>query len=307
MKKGLDMASEDKAEPDTPASDRTRQRVTGDELQQRFTGWRNHRRSARRQRSADQRRSRRQRIVVVTLAVAFVSVAVGVGLSSSAHEQASASNAAQIKALEQALARDEDKDPSVTAASMLELTDDATAAATSVAQGQQAYAKLYVAMNAEVDASQGNGAPGPAVEAMIAHRKSLAGAWSPTALIVDDQEAYTFTTVDYFGDDEIDPRFAWFVRYDGLHASDPSSYAWSVASVMPQIKAPTTARVVWVCRDSSGTVLAWANAIYDHDTTLFDELQLVVTSEGAEHVETTESDHHDEGAEDVPEVEGQES
>ena len=90
----------------------------------------------------------------------------------------------------------------------------------------------------------------------------------------------------------IDPRFPWYVRYEGLKASSPGAYAWSVESVMPDLATQDatgttrTARVIWLCRDTAGgQVLAWANAAYSYDgkAGTFADLKVVVTAAGAEH------------------------
>jgi hypothetical protein len=129
--------------------------------------------------------------------------------------------------------------------------------------------------------------------AVAEHRRALAPYFSPKSYLVDDAEAYRWSTVDSFdAGTEIDPRYAWYVRYDGQTADDPGTYRWKLETVLPDLKrssaaVPTdSARVVWLCRDTAtGEVLAWANGHYRYDgkTGVFDELEVVVTVAGAQY------------------------
>lgn len=173
----------------------------------------------------------------------------------------------------------------------------ASTAATAVAEGQQRYAVLARAATT-ASASAGNGAPSADVLAMVDHRKDLADLWEASSLVVDDTDAYSYSSASALDDpSKIDPRFPWYVRYDATTASTPNSYSWSVKTVMPitaqddsgATDSPLQADVVWVCRQtgSDQEVLAWASAVFDDTTGQFHDLALNVTTAGAQHRSTS--------------------
>ncbi|MFG2684021.1 hypothetical protein, partial [Streptomyces sp. NPDC048392] len=138
-----------------------------------------------------------------------------------------------------------------------------------------------------------NGAPNKAALEIIKHRRDMAPLFSRDSFLVSDKEAYSTSSLTPFdATTEIDPRHAWYIRYDGQNAAAPSTYAWKVETVMPDLSvkdgsgATNQAKVVWLCRDTkSGEVLAWASARYVRNGTAgaFDHLALVVTAAGAQY------------------------
>ncbi|MGW0901156.1 hypothetical protein ACWD0G_29975, partial [Streptomyces goshikiensis] len=167
----------------------------------------------------------------------------------------------------------------------------AAADAKKVASGEQTFATLY--HQASVQPSPNNGAPNQATLEIIKHRRGMATLFSKGSFLVSDKEAYSTSSLAPFdATTEIDPRHAWYIRYDGQNAAAPSTYAWKVETVMPDLSAKDgsgatdQAKVVWLCRDTkSGEVLAWASARYVRNGTTgtFDHLALVVTAAGAQY------------------------
>ncbi|MFG1858913.1 hypothetical protein ACGFJT_44260 [Actinomadura geliboluensis] len=260
------------------------------DLEARFDRWAAERRRRLAARSPEDNHKLVRRSVLVLLGLALIMLAAFTGLSNHAYERTASANAARIGDLNSEIASSPGISESVASEAIAALGTAAAEASERVAARQREFAGLSIAASKEAASGKGNGAPGKAMSALVNHRRSLAEYWDEKSLIVDDDLAYRFTTSPYFDDDEIDPRFPWYVRYDGVKASEPSTYAWAVESAMPVLDAPTTARVVWVCRDSKGVVLAWANAIYDGETKTFHDLDLDVTAEGAEHEQTAHAD-----------------
>ncbi|QNE18084.1 hypothetical protein F1D05_09540 [Kribbella qitaiheensis] len=264
-------------------------KLTGADLEKQFTNWSVRRRDRRTERAAARTPEIRAQAarsgIAVMLGLALAATAVVSAVSRTAYEHQAAANAARIDALQNqtpgtATAPASPVKP-VDATALATLSARASQAAREVADKQQDYAVLFRAVNNAPSA--GNGSPSETVLKTVSHRKALARYWDPKSFVVEDSLAYAFTTTPYFGRDEIDPRFPWYVRYDGLKVSDPRSYSWTVESVMPTIDAPGTARVVWVNRNLHATVLAWASAVYTDSTRVFSRLDLVVTAAGGPH------------------------
>lgn len=262
--------------------------LEGAVLEAKFDGWTTARRKKKAASTSEMKGRSARRIVGVGLGLALAGMAVFTSLSTSAFEQQSAKNAAEIAQLQASAEQEQEQQSAkpIDTAAIAALSSRASEAATKVAEEQQAYAALYAAMN---DAkSNGNGTPSAEELAAAGHRKDLAAAWDPASFVVDPKLAYVWTTTPYFSRDQIDPRFPWYVRFDGLKASDPKTYAWSVKSVMPKLDAPGTVRVVWACAQQDSTVLAWASATYTDATGTFGELDVVTTAKGAEHLSMTD-------------------
>jgi hypothetical protein len=275
---------------------RERSKVTGPDLEVRFNNWRAARRARPARLSdahspASRRHTRRKRLAIV-LGLALAATAVLSAVGNRTYDQQSAANTLRISALEtpSAPATDGARTPTVArvdSKGLAVLNARAAAAAKAVADKQQEYTRLFHAVNNAPGA--GNGAPNEAVLKTVEHRRVLAPFWDPKSFVADERLAYSFTTTPYFGRDEMDPRFPWYVRYNGLKATDPKSYGWRVESVMPTLDAPTRAQVVWVCRDSKSTVLAWASATYADSTRTFSGLALVVTAAGRQQQPETDA------------------
>ncbi len=298
---------------DKPAAPKAKHhKLTGPELEARFTAWATLRRDRSTERAAARtpeiRKQTARRGIAVTLGLVLAATAVLSAASSAAYEDATAANASRIDSLQNQAPSPETTSTStaepVDAKALAALSVRAAKIAREVAEKQQRYAALFHALN---DApSAGNGSPNEATLKTVRHRKTLAPYWDVESLVVEDSLAYTFTTTPYFDRDEMDPRFPWYVRYDALKASDPRLYSWRVESVMPTIDAPSTARVVWVSRDVHGTVLAWASATYTDSTRRLSRLELVVTAAGQQHQYETDTAKTDkmpelsEGTEQMP-------
>jgi hypothetical protein len=271
---------------------RTRRKLSGVELEARFENWCSEQREKREARTdEDAARTIRRGLsavmgtAIVGLVVASAVTGNGFDATRSAGETKIASLQSQVSDAE-ALPADPDLSGKLTALSEAAATD-----AGKVRDAQHAYARLY--HESSTQAGIDDGAPNKAMIATAEHGRTLAPLFSEDSYLVDDQDAYTWHDgLPFDAGTEIDPRFAWYVRYDGLEASAPSAYAWKVETVMPDLGSKSTsgaadqAKVVWLCRDAkSGEVLAWASAVYAYDGTsgLFSDLDVVVTAAGAEY------------------------
>ena len=258
-------------------------------LEAKFDEWVMSKRQKKVAHTPEMKRRLARRIFGAGLGVVLVGTAVFTSLSNTAFEEQSAKNTGEIARLQAAAeqAREQQNAKPIDTAAIAALTARASEAASKVAEGQQAYAVFYAAMNTAK--SDGNGAP--TIEALdaVKHRKDLAADWDPASFVVDPRLAYVWTSAPTFSRDQIDPRFPWYVRFDGLKASDPKTYAWNVKSVMPKLDSPGSVRVVWACAQQDNTVLAWASATYTEKTAKFSQLEVVTTAQGAEHLPMTDA------------------
>lgn len=273
-----------------PAAPKRCKKVTGAELEERFTGWtlRQHERAQTRSPEDNARLIRRT--VTAAMGVGTLVLVVATGVAGESFKVSTAGNEAQIVQLKGQL-HDARSTPvkADAGAQLSKLTEAAAADAKKVATGEQAFATLY--HQAGVQPSPNNGAPNQATLEIIEHRRDMAALLSKNSFLVSDKEAYGASSLTPFdATTEIDPRYAWYIRYAGRYAAAPSSYAWKVETVMPDLSvkdgsgATSQAKVVWLCQDTkSGEVLAWASARYVRNGTTgaFDHLALVVTADGA--------------------------
>lgn len=275
-----------------PAAPKTRKKVTGAELEERFASWTMRHREKVRTRSPEDNTRLIRRSVTAVLGVGILILVVATGVAGESFKASTADNEAQIVQLKGHL--DDARTTPVKAdagAQLSQLTEAAAADAKKVATGEQTFATLY--HQASVQPSPNNGAPNQATLEIIKHRRDMAALFSKDSFLVSDKEAYSTSSLTPFdATTEIDPRHAWYIRYAGQNAAAPSTYAWKVETVMPDLSvkdgsgATNQAKVVWLCRDTkSGEVLAWASARYVHNGTTgaFDYLALVVTAAGAQY------------------------
>ncbi|MFF1880299.1 hypothetical protein ACFVVC_02355 [Pseudarthrobacter sp. NPDC058196] len=283
-----DIAEPVEGAPEKLKAPATRRRLSGVELEARFEGWRGERQELTPEESA-----RRTRLALsAVMGVAILGLAAAAGVTGKGFESEHAANAERIAAL-QVQVEDARAIPVPTdlAGKITRLTEAAAKDAKKVAEAQQHFAQLN--HDAATQPSPGNGTPNAATLQIAEHRRTLAPLFSPRSFLTDEKGAYIWTSLTPFDPStQIDPRFAWYVRYDGLKASAPDAYTWSVESVMPDLAVQDatgttrTARVIWLCRDTAGgQVLAWANAAYTYEgkAGTFDNLKVVVTAAGAEH------------------------
>ena len=270
----------------------TRRRVSGVELEARFEGWRSERRGERQARTPEESARRTRLVLSAAMGVAILGLAAAAGVSGKGFEAEHAANADRISALQVQI--EDDRSTPVAPdlpGKMTRLMEAAAKDAQKVAEAQQRFAQLHY--EAATQPNAGNGTPNAATLQIAEHRRTLAPLFSPRSFLADGKGAYSWTSVTPFDPStQIDPRFPWYVRYEGLKASSPEAYAWSVESVMPDLAtqdatgSTNTARVIWLCRDTAGgQVLAWANAAYSYGgkAGTFADLKVVVTAAGAEH------------------------
>ncbi|MFE6939689.1 hypothetical protein [Streptomyces chartreusis] len=275
-----------------PAAPKTRKKVTGAELEERFASWTTGQRDRVQTRSAEDNARLIRRSVTAVMGVGVLALVVATGAAGESFKASTADNEAQIVQLKGQL-NDARSTPvkADAGAQLSKLTEAAAADAKKVATGEQTFATLY--HQASVQPSPNNGAPNRATLEIIKHRRDMAALFSKESFLVSDKEAYSTSSLTPFDvTTEIDPRHAWYIRYAGRNAAAPSTYAWKVETVMPDLSvkdgsgATNQAKVVWLCRDTkSSEVLAWASARYVRSGTAgaFGHLALVVTAAGAQY------------------------
>ncbi|WP_338675871.1 hypothetical protein V1460_25100 [Streptomyces sp. SCSIO 30461] len=275
-----------------PAAPKTHKKLTGAELEERFAGWTMRQRERVQARAPEGNARLFRRGVTAVMGAGILALVVATGVTGESYKTSTADNKARIVQLKGQLddARSTPAKADV-GARLSKLTEAAAVDAKKVASGEQAFATLY--HQAGVQPSPRNGAPNRATLEIIKHRRDMAPLFSKSSFLVSDKEAYSTSSLTPFdATTEIDPRHAWYIRYAGQNAAAPSTYAWKVETVMPDLRvkdgsgATNEAKVVWLCRDTkSGEVLAWASARYVRNGTAgaFDRLALVVTAAGAQY------------------------
>ncbi|MFD7668106.1 hypothetical protein [Streptomyces sp. NPDC059788] len=280
------------APEEKPAAPKTRKKLTGVELEERFTDWTMRQRGKVQARAPQDNARLVRRGVTAVMGAGVLALVVATSVSGESFKASTADKQSQIVRLKGQL--DDAQSTPVKAeagAQLSKLTGAAAAAAKKVASGEQAFAALY--HQASVRPSPKDGAPNQAALEIIKHRRDMAPLFSKSSFLVSDKEAYSTSSLTPFdATTEIDPRHAWYIRYDGQDAAAPSAYTWKVETVMPDLSvkggsgATNQAKAVWLCRDTkSGVVLAWASARYVRDGTTgaFERLALVVTAAGAQY------------------------
>ncbi|MFD2024180.1 hypothetical protein [Promicromonospora aerolata] len=287
-----DWADAEPASEEKPVAWNRRKHFTGPELESRFDDW------AMRQRVTPDARTPQgdarlvRRALAAVMGVGILVLVVATGVTGEKYDATRAQNEARIVELEEQLAKVEavGQDTDL-AEQMSTLTEAAAADAEQVATAQQTFAELY--REASTQPGPNNGAPNRAMLDIAEHRRRLAPLFSHSSYLVQDEEAYNWSTATSFdATSEVDPRYAWYIRYDGPDAADPRAYTWALETVLPDVDSLDTsgttdrAQAVWLCRDAAtDEVLAWASARYTHDGTTgtFDQLEVATTAAGAQY------------------------
>ncbi|MFE4334024.1 hypothetical protein ACFRQM_32815 [Streptomyces sp. NPDC056831] len=275
-----------------PVAPRTHRKVTGVELEERFTGWTMRQREKVQAHTPEDNARLIRRGAAAAMGAGILALVVATGVTGAGFKMTKAENEARFIQFEGKLTDARSTPVGADAGAQLsKLTETAAADAGKVATGQQVFAELY--HQSSIHPGPNNGAPNQATLDIIKHRREMTPLFSKDSFLIDDKEAYSKSSVTPFdATSEIDPRYAWYIRYDGQDAADPSTYAWKVETVMPDLSpkgtsgATNQAKAVWLCRDTkSGAVLAWASAVYTYDGKggLLSGLDVVVTAASAEH------------------------
>lgn len=290
--------------PEKPAAPPTRRVVTGEELELRYTSWSQQRREQREARSPEQKRSTSRRNLLIATGLVVAGIAGGSAWGTSQIRGTAAENAFRIHELSTEVDAADAAVPAdgETAQNLEVLRSLMESDGEKVASLQQDFAGLY--REASMAGDAGNGAPSPQMLAIPEHRRTLAPLFTDATFVVGD-EAYAWSTADS-GDvgESIDPRYAWYVRYDeDGRASAPEASTWKVESAFPELgTSDATAgvgsqgTVVWTCRDTAtGQILAWASGTYGLDTVVgsdepsgrFASLRVTISEAGMAHQPST--------------------
>lgn len=163
---------------------------------------------------------------------------------------------------------------------------DATQKGEKVAALQQEFQSI---LHDRTGAQPTNGAADPATQAAAEHRRTLAPYFVDRALIADDAEAYAPGSVLPFDDDQIDPRFPWFIATgsDQITVSPASTSTWSLMSVVAT-QTPGVLEATWLDRSVDGDLFAWATASYYVDGGKFGSLKVGTTTLGSRNTMKTQ-------------------
>ncbi|KIA73396.1 hypothetical protein ANMWB30_23230 [Arthrobacter sp. MWB30] len=275
---------------ESKAKQARRQRITAEDIEARFAARRDQRQARGAKRPVDLKALFRG-VVVAVLGLGVIAFGLGISSAGEHHAAEVKSNNTKEGTLQGALARlgPEKASTDTAVGATPQISGDLAAArkrGDELAVAQQEFAAIYFAGNAEPSAN--NGTPKPSVLRALDHRKALAGFFAPGALVLTDAQAYSFKTEDLLAPGKIDPRMAWFTRYESPVArgatpqkvADPAGYAWKTASVGLS-GTPGVMTVVWTNTDlKSGELLAWATARYSVDEDTFDALSVTTTTQG---------------------------
>ncbi|MFF3697299.1 CopD family protein [Streptomyces sp. NPDC002221] len=288
-RKGPDEATGSVPE-EQPSTSETRGKVSGAELDERFAGWTMRQRERLRHSPEDSARLIRRSVTAVT-GIGILVLAVATGVTGENFKVSTADNEARITQLKQQVDTAQSTPVKTDAGAQLSHLTEAAADAQKVAAGEQAFATLY--HQAGVQPDPHNGTPNQAALEIIRHRRDMAPLFSKDSFLVSDEDVDgTSSLTPFDSHTEIDPRYAWYIRYDGQNAAAPSTYTWKVETVMPDLSvksgsgATNQAEAVWLCRDTkTSEILAWASARYVRNGTAgaFNRLALVVTAAGAQY------------------------
>lgn len=251
--------------------DRRETKLTGDDMR--------HRLNERHERRSSTRSSRVSQAFPAVLGCALLLTAGAIAVTTSSGMQsfevqhaayAQQITAAQIEQDETA-ALDPEVAEQIGAPTVDQQVADAESVALAVADLQQVYADILYTGNDEEASDDG---PQKAYEAAVAHQVDLAPYFAERTFVAERG--------DSLRDDQIDPRFPWFIGYesDNVTIVPPSTSSWSVAAIAPTETAGVF-ETTWLNRSvATGEVYAWATADYNASEALFADLTVGKTTLG---------------------------
>lgn len=263
--------------------------VTGEQLRAKTKAKWARFQASRKRRSSEEKAALGRRVTIGAVGVLTVGTIVIGSVAENGYRASQGETAEKIESLQtQITEAQEDVDAAPSADDLVRLSDKASRAAKTVAADQQKFAQLIDA--AQKSKGPQNGAPSKEMNAVAEHRKALAKNFTDTSFVVDDEEAYQWSTAVSHEPDEIDPRYPWYIRYDGDRASGAKASTWEVASVTPKIDG-SGASVLFTCTDTTtGDLLAWASSDYDAQAEAFTDLEVKRTALGQDHSVTDGGD-----------------
>jgi hypothetical protein len=258
-------------------------KLTGEDVQRRLE----ERRTERAAKKAPKPVGHAARTVSIALGFAMLVgtgiIAVSTTNGATTFQNESAANQAQIAKAQAVLSDIPASDKTAAAAYSTKLTSQLKTARTKgqeVAALQQDFQSILVAGNTEQTTG---GLASKADTAAAAHRKTLAPYFGDRALIVKDTAAYAPGSVLPFDDDQIDPRFAWHITYEGAGTTVAAASAstWALTSMIAT-ETPGVFEATWTdTRTSDHDLLAWATASYYTSQGKFGSLRVGQTTLGS--------------------------
>jgi hypothetical protein len=284
------------------------EKVTGEQLQERMAQAREQRAERRENRTEAQQTKILRRNVLIAGGLAVIAMGAGMGISSQHTATASAENEQRISELRSELSNQKQSASAQgkkSQTSLDPLIAGMTADAEHVTSLQLAY--LGLVRKASQNEGDANGGSTPELEAIADHRADLAPYFTDKDLI-GGKDAGSYSSIDPFDPGtQIDPRWPWYVRYDGEKASTTKGSTWTLEAATPTTGAAgqgipegfgSQGTATWVCRDAkTHTALAWAQADYTlggedlasgvHGQ--FSNLEVTTTQAGTKHLPTTKA------------------
>lgn len=275
-----------------------RKKVTAEQLEARFTA-RKAERAARKAEKPPREMGTLVRAAVASgLGLGIFGFALGLNSAGAEYRAAVSVNESKIASILEAVRSVAPEQEGETKQTLEAGLAAAQARSDELASSEQRFAEI--AWEGNTEPAAGDGTPGNAVLRSLEHRRVMASFFSPDALLLTDDQAYSFRTEGLLDPGKIDPRQAWFIGYESAgepgkpRAAMPAArYAWETVSVTPS-GTPGVFSVVWTNTDTeTGDLLSWATARYSVETDLFSMLAVHTTTLGESlqlRAETTETD-----------------
>lgn len=279
-------------------------KVTGPELEERFSRWLSGRSRPLRGMLDHRWSPGGPRLLVLTLlAAVLVGLLAVTEYTSAEHDRATTEHEQQVAETEEKIdrargQRREAADERAAGERLIRWRIRAERDAKTVAARQNEFPGLLRARLQEMSSrSRPQEAP---MKAVADQRRELGRLWDQESYVADPEQAYAWTVGGtYEGVDleagSIDPRFPWYVpeeTYTGMPPAGKESKKakaarlkqarkarratcrWTVDSVVPRVQGRSVVDVTWACRNPSGKVSAWASAVHDPRERRFDDLAL---------------------------------
>lgn len=257
-------------------------RITGAELEQRYSQWRA---------TEDGAQKLRRIALGVGAAVALGAAAVVTTNVSSINTQTAQLREHSAELSEAIVELSASREALASASvSWDTVQETAESRAEAVAAAQNTFAQLY--WDSTQSPSTEDGALSEPVMQIAEHRRALAEFFAPATFVLDDEEIYGFDTGLQLDEAVIDPRLAWFIAWTSPDSTlSPEQYQWRVHALSPDPADPARAVVSWANVGPDDEVLAFAQSSFvatdGGDDGAFEQLSLNISTKGVKYAQGT--------------------